>query len=142
MIALLDVNVLIALFDASHVHHETAHDWMGHNRARGWATCPVTQNGCIRVLSQLQRGARAQVTEIVRRLHAAVSVPEHTFWHDSISLCDASLFESSRILTPKNLTDIYLLALAGVNGGRLVTFDRAIPLSAVTGATETRIVVL
>jgi predicted nucleic acid-binding protein len=52
MIALLDVNLLIALFDASHVHHHLAHQWFAGCRSQGWATCPLTENACIRIISQ------------------------------------------------------------------------------------------
>ena len=134
MIALLDINLLIALFDAAHVHHQAAHAWMTKNRSLGWATCPITQNGCIRVMSQPSYPGRLPVAEIARRLGTAAAGPEHTFWPDSISLCDVSRFEPDRILTPRTLTDIYLLGLAKENAGRLVTFDRTTPLSAVANA--------
>lgn len=139
---MLDINMLIALFDAAHVHHKAAHSWMTRNRSLGWATCPITQNGCVRVMSQPQYPGRLSVAEIVRRLAVAVAVEEHTFWPDSISLCDSSRFEFDRILTPKTLTDIYLLGLAQENGGQLVTFDRAIPLPAVSAAKARHLLVL
>lgn len=142
MIGLLDINVLVALFDTRHVHHQAAHAWMDHNRSLGWATCPITQNGCIRVVSQSQYPGRLPVPEIVRRLGAATTANEHTFWPDSISLCDAAHFKPERILTAKTITDTYLLALARVNDGRLVTFDRAIPLAAVSRAQTRHLVVL
>ncbi len=142
MIALLDINVLIALFDAAQVHHKAAHSWLTRNRLRGWATCPLTQNGCVRVMSQPQYPGYLSVPEILRRLKAAVAVKEHAFWPDSISLCDSDRFASDQILTPKTLTDLYLLGLARENGGRLVTFDRGIPLAAVTGAHGRHLVVL
>lgn len=136
MIALLDINMLIALFDGAHVHHKSAHGWMAHNRSRGWATCPITQNGCVRVMSQPNYPGHLPVAEVVRRLSKAISVPEHTFWPDSISLCDSDRFGPDRILTPKALTDIYLLGLAVERSGLLVTFDRAVPIAAVSGAKE------
>lgn len=142
MIGLLDINVLVALFDARHVHHKAAHAWMDGSRSHGWATCPITQNGCIRVISQPQYPGRLAVAEIVRRLQSAVAAKDHTFWPDSVSLCDSRRFEPGRILTPKALTDIYLLGLAEKNGGRLVTFDRAIPLTAVCHAKARHLVVL
>ena len=49
--SLLDVNVLVALFDPDHVHHEAAHVWFAATRGAGWATCPLTENGVVRVLS-------------------------------------------------------------------------------------------
>ena len=142
MIALLDINMLVALFDAAHVHHKTAHSWMTQNRSRGWATCPITQNGCIRVMSQPQYPGGIPLSEIVRRLKAAIAAKEHIFWPDSVSLCDSDHFEADRILTPKHLTDIYLLGLAKKNNGRLVTFDRAIPSEAVTGAKAKHLLML
>jgi uncharacterized protein len=142
VIALPDINMLIALFDAAHVHHGAAHAWMSRNRSLGWATCPITQNGCIRVMSQPHYPGRLPVVENMRRLTAALASAEHVFWPDSISLCDASLFEAGRILTPKHLTDIYLLGLAVDKGGRLVTFDRGIPVGAVPKAKTRHLLVL
>jgi hypothetical protein len=142
MIALLDINMLIALFDAAHVHHRAAHVWMTKNRLLGWATCPITQNGCIRVMSQPNYPGRLPVPEITRRLANAVASPEHNFWSDSISLCDANRFQPDRILTPRTLTDVYLLGLAEKNGGRLVTFDQAIPVAAVSLAKTRHVLVL
>ena len=134
MIALLDANVLIALFDAAHVHHAAAQSWLTANRSLGWATCPLTQNACLRVLSQPNYPGHLAIADITRRLRNAIAAPDHTFWPDSISLCDSSRFRHDRILRPRQLTDIYLLALAVEHGGRLVTFDHGIPLSAVSGA--------
>jgi toxin-antitoxin system PIN domain toxin len=142
VIALLDINMLIALFDAAHVHHSAAHAWMTKHRSLGWATCPITQNGCIRVMSQLNYPGHLPVAEIVRRVAAATSEKNHTFWLDSISLCDPARFDSRRMLTSRNLTDIYLLGLAVEKGGRLVTFDRAIPARAVTKMKDPHLVVL
>ena len=142
MISLLDINLLIALFDGAHVHHRAAHAWMAKNRSLGWATCPITQNGCIRVMSQPSYPGRLAVPEIARRLAAAVAATEHTFWTDSISLSDTTRFDLDRILTPRTLTDIYLLGLAQKNDGRLVTFDRAIPLAAVARAKGRHLLVL
>jgi len=52
MVALLDVNVLVALLDADHMHHTAATHWLSEHLDAGWASCPLTQNGCIRILSQ------------------------------------------------------------------------------------------
>lgn len=142
MIALLDINMLIALFDAAHIHHQAAHGWMAKNTSRGWATCPITQNGCIRVMSQPRYPGRLPLAEVVRRLRGATDAREHVFWPDSISLCDTRHFQHGRMLTPKALTDLYLLALATENGGRLVTFDANIPVAAVRAAGSRNLVVL
>ncbi len=142
MIALLDVNVLVALFDAAHVHHPLAQAWLGAHRSLGWATCPITENGCVRVLSQPRYPGALPVAEVTRRLRSATSSEDHTFWPDSISVCDPRLFAHDQVLSPKPLTDVYLLALAVANGGRLVTFDRTISLSAAHGARARHMIVL
>lgn len=142
MIALLDTNVLIALFDAAHVHHEAAHAWLDESRARKWATCPLTQNGCIRVMSQPQYPGHTTVSEARRRLKVAIAQPSHVFWADSISICDDQVFHPNRILAPRALPDLYLLGLAVENGGRLVTFDRSITRTTVIGASREHLVVL
>jgi toxin-antitoxin system PIN domain toxin len=130
--ALLDVNVLIALFDPQHVHHEAAHDWFAEDAAAAWATCPVTENGFVRVLSALGSPPLRAAT-LITHLRKFCASPGHEFWPDAISLTDTTLFELS-YGSHRNLTDIYLLGLAHKKGGRLVTFDRTIPLKAVVGA--------
>jgi uncharacterized protein len=134
MIALLDANLLIALFDAAHVNHTLAHTWLTANRSSGWATCPLTQNACLRVLSHPNYPAHLEIADISRRLSNAIAAPDHVFWTDSISLCDVNRFRLDQVLSPRHLTDLYLLALAMEHDGRLVTFDRSIPLAAVSGA--------
>ena len=134
MIALLDASLLIALFDAAHVNHAAAQSWLTANRSSGWATCPMTQNACVRVLLQPNYPGHLGIAEISRRLQNAIAAPDHAFWPDSISLCDSARFRHDRILSPRHLTDLYLLALAVEHDGRLATFDRSIPLSAVSGA--------
>jgi toxin-antitoxin system PIN domain toxin len=140
--ALLDVNVLVALFDAAHVHHRAAHDWWSRHRADGWASCPITQNGCIRVLSQPRYPGALPVSEITRRLREATRQADHEFWVDSVTLCDEQRFRLTDLATPKTLTDTYLLGLAIENGGRLVTFDRTVAPATVVGAQAKQLLVL
>lgn len=142
MIGLLDANVLIALFDAAHVHHTDAHQWLATHRSQGWATCPITQHACLRILSQAAYPGRLSVADISRRLRHAVAAADHHFWPDTLSLTDPARFAHRHLLTSKHLTDVYLLALAIQNHGRLVTFDRNIPTEAVTGADRERLVIL
>ena len=130
--ALLDVNVLIALFDPGHVHHEAAHDWFAENGADGWATCPVTEAGFVRVLSALGSPAQRPAT-LIEHLRKFCASPAHEFWSDAISLTDATVFDLS-FATHRTLTDVYLLGLARQRNGRLATFDRTIPPKAVVGA--------
>lgn len=134
MRALLDVNVLIALLDAAHVHHTLARRWFAENVEQGWASCPLTQNGCVRILSQPRYPNAVPVAEAAQRLGEALAHPSHSFWPDDLSLFDPGLVDWTRLLLPAQLTDAYLLALAVKNDARLVSFDRAIPVTAVCGA--------
>lgn len=136
-IALLDVNVLVALFDPDHVHHDLAHDWFGDNRRTGWATCPLTENGLVRVLSNPKYGSTVvQIPAVLERLAKFKTSGDHHFWADTISLNDSSLFNSTLVRGYRQVSDIYLLGLARRNRGRLVTFDRTISPAAVVGASR------
>jgi toxin-antitoxin system PIN domain toxin len=134
-IALLDINVLISLFDPLHPHHQAAHNWLSHNRKSGWATCPITINGCIRILSNPRYpNGVPTLGDAAERLRDACSTPDHHFWPDSITLFDDSLFRLSMIGGHQKITDAYLLGLAVRNHGRLATFDQSIPTKAVPGS--------
>jgi toxin-antitoxin system PIN domain toxin len=131
---LLDVNVLIALIDPGHVAHEAAHVWFQAAGHRAWATCPLTENGVIRIVGNPKYpntpGSPAAVTRIVQALRA---LPGHRFWPDDLSLVDAPHVDASHILTSAQVTDTYLLALAASKGGRLATLDRRLITTAVKG---------
>ena len=133
--ALLDVNVLIALHDEQHVHHRTAADWLSGNARSGWATCPLTQNGCVRILSQPNYPNPVPLADALMVLRRSCALPSHVFWHDDISLLDTARLDHGRMHGHRQITDLYLLALAVEHDSRLVTFDAQIPLSAVRGAT-------
>jgi uncharacterized protein len=142
-VALLDVNVLVALFDPEHVHHDAAHDWFADHRTRGWATCAITENGFLRVLTaSASARARMPTAAVVRHLQTFCASGHHEFWPEIVSLTDDRLFERSLVRGHKQVTDIYLLGLAVARGGRLVTFDRGVPLGAVNGARPDALVVL
>ncbi len=134
MRSLLDVNVLIALLDEDHISHAAATAWFSKQASAGWASCPITQNGCLRIMSHAGYPNTQPVQQIALRLRAATSERIHTFWPDNQSLLDDTLIDSSQIHGPRQLTDVYLLALAVTSKGRLVTFDASIALSAVRGA--------
>jgi len=134
MRSLLDVNVLIALLDADHTSHRSALAWFSDHASDGWASCPITQNGCVRIMSHPGYPNARSVLEIVQRLRAATGDRTHEFWPDSQSLLDEGLIDAARVHGPRQLTDVYLLALAVKNGGRLVTFDASIAIGAVRGA--------
>ena len=142
MRALLDVNVLIALLDAAHVHHRVARAWLESNIEAGWASCPLTQNGCIRIMSQPGYPGSQPPGVIAARLAEAAATPWHEFWPDDLNGLESGALEWGRILGSRQLTDAYLLALAVRHGGRLVTLDRAVTLAAVPGAGERHLEVL
>lgn len=142
MRALLDVNVLIALFDPDHVSHEPAMAWFARHAKEGWASCPLTQNGCVRIMSSPSYPSPQPVQALVRRLAEACAERIHEFWPDEPSLLDSTVFDATRIHGPRQITDVYLLGLAVRHGGRFLTFDGRIPLDAVRQATERNLVVL
>jgi uncharacterized protein len=142
MRALLDVNVLIALFDPDHTSHHTALEWFAAHATSGWASCPITQNGCLRVMSHHAYPNSHTVQQIASRLHEATEQEVHAFWPDDVSLLDARRVDTSRVHGPRQLTDVYLLALAVQHGGRFVTFDQSIAREAVIGAKAKQLVVL
>lgn len=142
MRALLDVNVLIALLDQAHPHHELALDWLKANIKQGWASCPITQNGCVRIMSQASYPGARPVGQIVNRLTGALDHPAHQFWPDDLSIVDPKRIDSSRVHGARQVTDTYLLALAVRHGGRLVTFDGGIALASVKGAASRQLVTL
>jgi len=142
MRALLDVNVLIALLDASHAHHDAATKWIGKNIESGWASCPITQNGTIRILSQPAYPNSVSTVEAAARLREAVSTIYHEFWADDVSMLDDGTFNWSVLLNARQLTDAYLLSLAVKNKGCFVTFDRGITLSAVARAAARHLVLI
>ena len=142
-VALLDVNVLVALFDPDHVHHELAHDWFAEQRANGWATCALTENGLVRVLCHAKYGAVVnRPDEIVGRLRAFCGSGHHVFWPDTVSLRDERLFNPSLIRGHRQVSDIYLLGLATKMSGALATFNRSISAGAVVGASRQTLAVI
>ena len=108
----------------------------------GWASCPLTQNGCIRIQSQTAYPNRAPAAEVTARLADATCHPAHHFWPDAVSLLTPGLLEWRNLLTGRHITDAYLLALSVKNQGIFVTLDQGIPLSAVQGAQAEHLVVL
>lgn len=142
MRALLDVNVLIALLDSDHASHDTAIRWFAKHAREGWASCPITQNGCIRIMSNQCYPNPLPVHAVIKRLAEACNEDIHEFWPDEVSLLNSDVVDSTRIHGPRQLTDIYLLALSVQHEGRLVTFDNGIPLAAVRKATTQNMLIL
>ena len=111
---LRDVNILVALHDVKHVGHNQAHNWFENEGKDCWVTCPLTENGFIRVFSQ------SQYPSNIQGVMSAISLLEnmmnwygstHYFWQDGVSLRDCNLVDRSKIAEPKQITDVYPLAL-------------------------------
>ena len=143
VVFLLDVNVLIALFDPGHLHHEAAHAWFGSVERRAWATCPLTQNGFVRILSNpAYAGRRTTVADAADRLRRFTEASNHRFWQDDVSLLDPRRVVAGKLTGHREITDAYLLALAVGRGGALATFDANVRTSAVVGVEERHLHVL
>lgn len=144
MRALLDVNVLIALFDQDHTFHDRAHEWLEANAHQGIATCPITENGVVRIISQpkYSKVLRLAPGDVIQSLVGFCKSQDHAFWPDAVTLRDEELFVTECILGTRQVTDVYLLGLAVKNGGRLVTFDEGITFKSVAAAKSENVVVI
>ena len=142
MRALFDINCLIALLDIDHPFHGRVFTWNLRNLGQGWASCPLTQNGYLRVRSQPSYPRPLGLAEAYGQLLDASSSQHHQFIADDISLLDDTLVRFRDLTGPRQLTDIYLVALAVAHGARLVTLDKRILLTPVAGATENHLVVI
>lgn len=139
---LLDVNLLVALCDADHKHHQPVTQWFRAHRVEGWATCPLTENGLLRIMGHTAYPGGPGSPEDVRPLLQHLrSVPGHLFWEDSISVADIQRLPSLQGVTAKQLTDIYLLALAVHHGGGLATLDSRIDPSRVPNGSQALVLV-
>ena len=131
-IVLLDVNLLIALVDSQHVHHDPAHHWFSRHALSGWATCPLTQNVVLRILGNPRYpnspGSPATVMPLLAGLLAHSA---HVFWPDDLSWDSSNHFRGDQLLSHGQVTDTYLLALALHHRGVLVTLDKRLSAAAV-----------
>lgn len=132
---LLDVNVLLALSDPMHLHHDAAHAWFSARGQFAWATCPITENGYVRIASHPsypnRPGGVPVVVDMLRQLCAREG---HFFWSAEISIRE--LLQPKTSLLQKHITDAFLLGLAVHKGGKLATFDQKIPIKAVAGGQD------
>jgi uncharacterized protein len=142
MRALYDVNMLIALFDVHHIRHRDAFTWHRKYGAAGWASCPITQHGFVRIMSHGKYPNPQPLFALIEAVARFSASPEHTFWPDTVSLGAISVLNRSYPLTSGKLTDAYLLSLAKENAGRLVTLDQHISIDPVLGARDANLVVL
>lgn len=122
---LLDVNVLIALIDPAHVQHDQVHAWFGRVGYKSFATCPITENGLLRIVGHPKYpNSPGPPSAVVAALATIRGLPGHAFWPDSISLVASSLVDPELLSSHSRVTDSYLLALAKENKGKLATMDQ------------------
>lgn len=140
--ALLDINVLLALLDSDHVDHRRALDWLEAEIGGGWASCAITQNGFVRIISQPNYPSPISPGAAVALLERACSTTYHAFWACEVSLLDPWVVDRTRLHGPRQVTDAYLLALATRHEGRLVSFDRSLAIACVPGATAEHLTLL
>lgn len=135
--ALLDTSVLIALCDPSHSMHGAALAWLAQV-TEGVATCPMVENGAVRILSQPKyaSGTPISTSSAVFAVREIRNVTGYEFWADDVSLLDAKIFDASALMGPTQVTDSYLLALAVKRDAVFVTLDTRLMLSAVLGAAQ------
>lgn len=142
MRALLDINVLLALLDSDHVDHRRAREWLDAEIDSGWASCAITENGFVRIVSQPRYPSPVPPAQAVRLLRRACATAHHEFWPCDISVLEDAVVDPNKVHGPRQVTDAYLLALAARHRGRFVTFDRSVVLAAVPAATPENLVVL
>lgn len=139
MTFLLDVNVLIALIDRCHVQHDLAHDWFAREGASAWATCPITENGVLRIVGQTRYpNSPGPPTVVAPLMKTMCALDGHVFWADDISLLDESKLDATWLRHSAQVTDSYLLALAKAHGGKLATLDRHLITTAIDDGANSR----
>ena len=141
MRSLLDVNVLIALFDQQHSFHQRARTWLEGVIDDGWSSCPITQAGFARVISDPRYPANVTTPQAIQMLDAATSDNHHQFWAADIALV-ADAIDRQHVLGPGQIAGAYLLALAVSHGGRLVTFDQRMDRASVPTASPQHLLIL
>jgi len=139
---LLDVNVLVAMSWPQHSFHATALRWITRHGREGWATCPFTQAGFVRIISNPAFSRDAlEPQQALSLLRANLQHPAHRFWPDALGVYDA--LSKVRPITGHNqTTDAYLLALAISRRARLVTLDQSIAKLIPDHAPEDSVVAL
>jgi toxin-antitoxin system PIN domain toxin len=133
---LLDINVLIALCDPNHIDHNRVTVWFEEAGGKVWASCPLTENGFIRILSNPNYpGLSGSVFVATKLLQGLRRQKGHEFWADDYSIVDGTI-DLSRLAGHKQITDLYLLGLAARRKARFASVDRLIPAELVQGGAE------
>lgn len=134
---LLDVNVLIALVDPAHIQHDAAHEWFARVGHKAFATCPLTENGLIRIVGHPKYpNSPGPPSVVIQSLSAIRGLPGHKFWPDDISIAGAGFLAPELLSSHTRVTDSYLLALAHAKNGRLATMDQKLATEVVTNGKK------
>jgi uncharacterized protein len=134
---LLDVNVIIALLDPAHIQHDRAHEWFAKTGNKAWATCPLTENGVLRIVGHSRYpnspGTPAAVAALMTGF---LALSGHELWADDLTLFDSRRVQRERLLESAQVTGTYLLALAAAHNGHLATFDRNLVTDGVVNGSQ------
>lgn len=139
---LLDVNVLIALIDPAHVQHDHAHDWFARAGSKRFATCPITENGLLRIVGHPKYpNSPGPPSVVAQSLTAIRALAGHEFWTDKISIADVAHVSTAQLTSHSRVTDSYLLALAKAHRGRLASLDVRLATDAVPGGAQSLVLI-
>jgi toxin-antitoxin system PIN domain toxin len=124
---LLDLNVLVALIEPDHVHHQKAQGWFNSSRKGVFSLCPLTEAGFLRVTANpgFRPGPRT-MPQAIAILQAFKGHPDHLYLSIEKSWVEVTAGFARRIVGHQQVTDAYLLGLAIRENGVLVTFDKGI----------------
>jgi toxin-antitoxin system PIN domain toxin len=126
VVSLLDVSVLLAEWWAKHEFHEIVNRRLAVIRGQGWATCPITEAGFVRVSAQPSTKLASTMEQALLILKANLAESDHVFWPNGASVVDLLPEIRQRLVGHKQVTDAILLDLAIRKGGRLVTLDQRV----------------
>ena len=136
------MNVLVALAWPNHVHHEVVRTWLEHNAHLGWATCPTTESGFVRISSNPVIPHAVTPPAALSMLGRLRDVDGHTFFTDDVSLVASPHVDTQRIASHRQVTDAHLLAIARRHDGRLATLDRGLRRTLARGEHDPSVVVI
>jgi len=142
MAVLLDVSVLIALFDRDHPMNNAVADWFTDHARSGWATCAITENGFVRIVSNAGYPHPIALGEALATLSQASRHESHEFWACDVTITDPEWLWPGAVLASGQLTDAYLLSLAVKHDGQFLTLDRRISPEIVRGARPGHLITL
>lgn len=137
MAYLLDVNVLIARTDPWHEANGAVSAWLDRVSGERLLFCPLVENGFLRVYGHPNYpGGPGSPEKAAIDLHSMLKLPDAQFVFEDLSIRDQKIFRSLESLTPRQLTDVYLLGLSVSKGARFATLDGGLPANAVRGGSD------